>query len=415
MDTSWTEWINVFFRFTHVLAAIMWIGDSLLFTWMELNFLPPAKSSRPGEADDPDLLGVMDMLHGGGVYHLQKRILHAASIPEKLHWFKWQAYTTWLTGFVLLAGLFWSNGSTFLDATKTSLAPSAAAWLSLAGLVAGWLLYDGIWRSPLGHRPRRALIASLLVLFAAAYGYAQIFNGRALFLQVGAMMGTMMAANVFFVIMGNQHRFMRSLQQGHDYDPKYGRAAKTRSLHNHYMTFPVLFLMLSAHFPRLTSADWNVAVLAVLVPGLMAVKHLMNARYDFKFWLPGIFAVVAICSLLIGIFLHLPPLAELSGRAAPQDPAVVSGKMLFQSQACATCHMQGSAQLGPSLHGIMGTQVLLTDGTHVLVDNDYLRNSILRPASQIVAGYAPVMPPFEGHLTEAQISDLIAYIRSLSP
>lgn len=410
MDIAWTEWINVFFRFAHVLAAIMWIGDSLLFTWMELNFIPPAKNPRTGTPDDPDVLGDLDMLHGGGVYHLQKRVLHAGAIPEKLHWFKWQAYTTWLTGVVLLATLFWANGSTLLDATKTPLAPSAAAWLSLAGLVGGWLVYDTIWRSPLGRRPRLAIAVSLAALLAAAAAYGQVFNGRALFLQIGVMMGTSMVANVFIVIMGNQHRFMRSLREGHDYDPKYGRAAKARSLHNHYMTFPVLFLMLSAHFPGLTSADWNVAILAVLVPGLMMVKHLMNTRYHFKYWLPCIFGTVAVCSLIIGILLHLPPPG-----AAPQDPAVASGRALFQSKTCATCHMQGSAQLAPSLYNIIGTQVTLTDGSTVLVDDAYLRNSILRPASQVVQGYAPVMPPFEGILTDAEVSNLVAYIRSLSP
>jgi len=410
MDIAWTEWINVFFRFAHVLAAIMWIGDSLLFTWMELNFIPPTKNPQTGKLDDPDVLGDLDMLHGGGVYHLQKRILHAAAIPEKLHWFKWQAYTTWLTGFILLVTLFWANGATLLDATKTSLTPSAAAWFSLAGLVGGWLVYDTIWRSPLGHRPRLAVAASLLALLAAAMAYGQIFNGRALFLQVGVMMGTSMAANVFIVIMGNQHRFMRSLRDGHDYDPKYGRTAKARSLHNHYMTFPVLFLMLSAHFPRLTSADWNVAILAVLVPGLMTVKYLMNSRYHFKYWLVCIFGTVAVCSLAIGILLHIP-----APGTAPQDPAVVSGRALFQTKTCATCHMQGSAQLAPSLDNIIGTRVTLTDGSTVLVDDAYLRNSILQPASQVVQGYAPVMPPFKDVLTDSDISNLIAYIRSLSP
>lgn len=415
MDIAWTEWINVLFRFAHVLAAIMWIGDSLLFTWMELNFIPPKKNTDTGRPDDADLLGSMDMLHGGGVYHLEKRILHANSIPAKLHWFKWQAYTTWLTGFVLLGALFWSNGSTMLDATKTNLPSSAAAWLSALGIFGGWFVYDGIWRSPLGRKPSLAATVSLLALFAAAWGYGQIFNGRVLFLQIGAMMATCMAANVFVVIMGNQHKFMRSLFSGGAYDPKYGQAAKSRSLHNHYMTFPVLFLMLSAHFPRLTSADWNVPILVVIVLGLMTVKYLMNARYHFKHWLLWIFGAVAFCAHLIGILLHLPAPAHLSPNAPPPDPAVASGKALFQSQTCATCHMQGSAQLAPSLYNIIGTEVKLADGSSVLVDDAYLRNSILHPASQVVQGYAPVMPPFEGRLNDAQISDLIAYIRSLSP
>lgn len=415
MDFAWTEWINVFFRFAHVLAAIMWIGDSLLFTWMEHNFIAPQKNPKTGKPDNPDLLGSMDMLHGGGVYHLEKRILHADAIPAKLHWFKWQAYTTWLTGFVLLGALFWTNGLTLIDATKTAISPSTAVLFSILGLFGGWFVYDGIWRSPLGKKPALAITLSLLALFAAAWFYGQFFNGRALFLQIGAMMGTFMAANVFVVIMGNQHKFMRSLFSGQAYNPKYGQAAKARSLHNHYMTFPVLFLMLSAHFPRLYAGDWNVPVLIIIIIGLMTVKYLMNARYHFKYWLWWIFGVVFMSSHLIGIFLHLPAPGVLLANAAPPDPAVVAGKTLFQTQTCATCHMQGSSQLGPSLYNIMGTHVKLADGSSVLVDEDYLRSSILDPASQVVEGYAPVMPSFEGKLDEQQLSDLVAYIRSLSP
>ncbi len=412
MDIAWVEWINVLFRFTHVLAGIMWIGNSLLFTWMELNLLPP---KAEGKSKDPDLLGSMDMLHGGGVFHLEKRVMHAHAIPERLHWFKWQSYTTWLTGFVLLGALFWTNGTTLLDATRTNLSPAAAVLCSIAGLLGGWLVYDGIWRSPLGKRPVLAVAVSFLALGAAAYFYGQIFNGRALFLQIGAMMGTFMSANVFFHIMGNQHKFMRSLQQGQPYDPKFGKNAKSRSLHNHYMTFPVLFLMLSAHFPRLYAADWNVAVLLIVVVALMTVKYLMNSRYYFKPWLFWIFGVVALAAHFIGVFLHLPSPAVLTASAAPPDPAVLRGKTLFQTQTCATCHMQGSAQLGPSLYGIYGSVQELTDGSSVTVDDAYLRSSILEPSAQIVKGFAAAMPSFAGKLDDEQLSDLIAYIRSLTP
>ena len=410
LDIAWVEWINVLFRFTHVLAAIMWIGNSLLFTWMELNPIAPEKKEK-----DPDLLGTLDMLHGGGVFHMEKRVMHADGIPDRLHWFKWQSYTTWITGFVLLAALFWTNGSTLLDATRTSITPATAVLFSIAGLVGGWLVYDGIWRSPLGRKPVLAAAVSLLALFTAAYFYGQIFNGRALFLQIGAMMGTFMSANVFVHIMGNQHKFMRSLRSGMPYDPKFGKNAKSRSMHNHYMTFPVLFLMLSAHFPRLYAADWNVPILVVVVLALMTVKHLMNSRYYFKHWLLWIFATVAMAAHLIGIFLHLPPPAVLMANAAPQDPAIIAGKTLFQTQTCATCLMEGSVQLAPSLHGIYGTEQELADGSVILVDDQYLRTSILAPEAHIVKGYAPAMPSFAGKLDDEQISDLIAYIRSLSP
>ena len=405
MDSVWIEWINVLFRFAHVVAGIMWIGNSLLFTWMELNLIKPEKDR------DPDLLGELDMLHGGGVFHLEKRVMHADSIPERLHWFKWQSYTTWLTGFILMGALFHSNGNSLLDATKTQMSGGAAAALSLGGLLAGWLVYDAIWRSPIKKRPWIGLFLSLACLFGFAVFFGNIFNGRALYLQIGAMMGTCMSANVFFHIISNQHKFMRSLRAGQAHDLELGKRAKMRSLHNHYMTFPVIFLMLSAHFPRLHAADWKVPILAVVILALMSVKHLMNTRYHFKQWLAAIFGVVLLAAALIGVFLRQTSAASQTGIVA--DPAVAAGKMVFDTQTCAACHMQGSAQIAPSLDGVYGSMQTLADGTRVLADEGYLRRSILEPQAQLVKGYAPAMPPFAGRINDKDLSDLIAYLKSL--
>ena len=415
MDSGWIEWANVLFRFVHVLAGIMWIGNSLLFTWMELNLLQPQTDPKTGQPKDPDLLGFLDMLHGGGVFHLQKRQMHADSIPATLHWFKWQSYTTWITGFLLLSALFYSNGSSLVDATRSSLTPGGAVGLSLLGLFGGWLVYDAVWRSPLGKNTAVATAFSLILLFAATYFYGQVFNGRALFLQIGAMMGTWMSANVLIHIMGNQHKFMRSLRQGKPYDPAYGKRAKSRSLHNHYMTFPVLFLMLSAHFPSLHAAEWNVPILAVSVVALMAVKYLMNTRYRFRGWLVGIFGTVAIAALLIKILLQLPPLQGFSATGVPMDPLVAEGKKQFQTLDCGACHMQGSSQLAPTLYGIFGHPQALADGSSVMVDETYLRTSILQPQTHVVKGYAAAMPVYGPMLSDNQVTALIAYIKSLTP
>lgn len=405
MDSVWIDWINVIFRFAHVVAGVMWIGNSLLFTWMELNLI------KPRDARDPDLLGELDMLHGGGVFHLEKRLLHADAIPGRLHWFKWQSYATWLTGFILLGALFHSNGSSLLDATKTDMSGGAAAGLSLGGLLAGWLVYDGIWRSPLGKHPWTGFFVSLACLFGFAAFYGGVFNGRALYLQIGAMMGTCMSANVFFHIIANQHKFMRSLRAGLPHDPELGKRAKTRSMHNHYMTYPVIFLMLSAHFPRLHAADWKVPILAVVILALMSVKRLMNTRYHFKPWLVSIFGVVLSAALLIGVFLRQSSSAASSGVSA--DPAVAAGRKVFEAQACAACHMQGSAQIAPSLDGVYGSMQTLADGTRVLADEAYLRRSILEPQAQLVRGYAAAMPPFAGRIGEKDLADLLAYLKSL--
>ena len=407
MESDFVTWLGVIARFVHVLAAIMWIGNSLLFTWMEFNLIKPS-----GEDPDTSKLGVLDMLHGGGVYHLEKRVLKADGIPSPLHWFMWQSYTTWLAGFVLLLTLYHSgSGTFFLDATKSTLPGWAAVGLSLTGILGGWLVYDGIWRSPLRKFPRSALLLSLLLLFTAAAFYNQIFNGRAVYLQIGAMLGTLMTANVFFHIIPNQRKFMAALEAGLPHDLELGKQAKSRSLQNHYLTFPVLFLMLSAHFPQLTGADWNIPILAVLVVSLMLIKLLMNSRYHFRDWLPCLGGTFLFSCSAIFIFLVLPGVIHSSN--SPEQIQIAAGKQLFLGKGCAACHMQGSSALAPDLHGVFGTTQRLADGKEVLADDAYLRESILTPQAKIVQGHHPTMPVFAGLLTEPQVDSLIAYIRSI--
>jgi len=407
METDWIGALGILLRFVHVLAAIMWIGNSLLFTWMELSLVAPDP-----EKDDPDLLGTLDMLHGGGVFHLQKRVMRPEAIPERLHWFKWQSYTTWMTGFALLCALFYSGqGSTLLDATKTNLPEWAGVLLSLTGIVGGWFVYDRIWRSPLKNHLALGTGLTFLLLIATAWGFNQIFNGRAVYLQIGAMMGTLMSANVFFHIMTNQRRFMAALREGQPHDLALGKQAKQRSLHNHYLTFPVLFLMLSAHFPQLCGAEWNVPILAVLIAGLVAVKYLMNARHWQKNWLPALMLTVWAGSAAIYLLAALPAGFHQAGWLPPASP----GHALFVSEGCATCHMQGSSQIAPNLHGIYGREQPMADGSRVTVDDTYLEESILHPQARVVKGFAPAMPSYEGRLSPGQLSELIGYIRSIGP
>jgi uncharacterized membrane protein len=409
MEIEIAGWAGVVLRFVHVVAAIMWIGNSLLFTWMELNLLPP----RRGDADK-SLLGYLDMLHGGGVFHLQKRVLDPKEIPVPLHWFMWQSYTTWISGVALLVAVFYiGGGSALLDATKTGLPGWGAILLSAGGIVGGWLVYDGLWNSRLKDKPVVAIPVSLALLIGAAAFYNEFFNGRAVWLQIGAMMGSFMSANVFFHIIRNQKKFMASLESGAPHDPAYGKAAKTRSLHNHYMTFPVLFLMLSAHFPQLTSASRSVAILAVVVVSLMAVKHLMNIRYRFQPWLGGIISVFLVAVLAIGFLIGLPSRSQavMAGGEGMSADAIAGGK-LFIGQGCATCHQAGGSQLGPSLNGIYGRNRELTDGSVVVADSGYLRTAIEHPTAQVVKGYPAAMPSFP-QLDEREVGQLVDYIKTL--
>lgn len=410
MNSDWLATLGILFRFVHVLAAIMWIGNSLLFTWMELSLLPARKGRDPD-----DLLGTLDMLHGGGVFHLEKKLLHPHAIPERLHWFKWQSYTTWLTGFALLAALFYAgHGDALLDSSKTALPGGAAIPLSLGGIIGGWLIYNSLWNSPLKNHPLPGIAASLTALIAAAAFYNQVFNGRAVYLQIGAMLGTLMSANVFFHIMTNQRRFMAALHEGKPHDLELGRQAKRRSLHNHYMTFPVLFLMLSAHFPQLYGAEWNVGILAVIIVTLMLVKHLMNARHHFANWLPVLGCTVITALGILSVLVSLPSALHAAGWTGPADP-VREGRKLFLSEGCAACHMEGPSQIAPSLTGVFGTRQDLESGESVVVDDEYLKMSLLEPQRHIVRGFAPTMPSFKDRLNEPQIAELIFYIRSIGP
>ncbi|MCE9619594.1 MAG: urate hydroxylase PuuD [Planctomycetes bacterium] len=403
MESEVAGWLSVIFRFVHVLASIMWIGNSLLFTWMELNLVAP-KSGEPNP--DKDLLGHLDMLHGGGVFHLQKRVMNPGAIPSPLHWFKWQSYTTWITGTLLLLSVFYINGGTpLLDATKSDLSGWAAIGLSAGGIVGWWLVYDLIWRSKLKEVPALAILLSFALLMSATVFFNQYFNGRAVFLQVGVMLGSAMTANVFFHIMRNQRKFMEALRAGQPHDLKYGKAAKTRSMHNHYMTFPVLFMMLSAHFPQLISADWLSPILGVVIVALMLVKFLMNSRYVFSGWLVGILAVFLIACGLIKVLLIMPASSSDAGLTPEQK-----GAKLFVAQGCAACHQAGSAQLAPNLNKICNSTVLLADGGQVVADEAYLRESIERPQAKIVRGFPPTMPPVS--LTKEQLDSLIAYLKT---
>jgi uncharacterized membrane protein len=225
------------------------------------------------------------------------------------------------------------------------------------------------------------------------------------------MLGSSMSANVFLHIIHNQKKFMKSLLAGLPHDLKYGKQAKTRSLHNHYMTFPVLFLMLSAHFPQLTSAPRNVAILGVVIVCLVAVKYLMNSRYYFRPWLICIFGTFITACVAIGLLISNPP-KPATTTSAPVDPAIAEGEKLFLSQGCAACHQVGAAQIAPNLQGLFGSTQILADESKILADEAYIRRSIKEPMAEIVKGYPPAMPPF-AHLPEKHIDALIAYLKSL--
>jgi uncharacterized membrane protein len=270
------EWLNFAVRWLHVITAIAWIGSSFYFIALDLGLV-----KRPGLP--VGAYGEEWQVHGGGFYHIQKYLVAPASMPEHLTWFKWESYATWLSGFAMLAVVYYGGADLFLiDRSVLELEPWQAICLSLASLAIGWILYDLLCKSPLGKNTWGLMALLYIVLIAMAWGYTQIFTGRAAFLHLGAFTATIMSANVFFIIIPNQKIVVADLIAGRTPDPKYGVIAKQRSLHNNYLTLPVIFFMLSNHYPLAfaTQFNWIIAALVFLMG--VTIRHWFNTTHARK-------------------------------------------------------------------------------------------------------------------------------------
>src|SRR5205085_6710552 len=256
MHVDWSEWFNLALRWLHLITGIAWIGSSFYFVWLDNHLRKPATGDASGE---------LWSVHGGGFYHNQKYQVAPAHMPEHLHWFKWEAYFTWISGFSLLVLIYYIGAQSFLiDPAKVALSPAAGIAIGLAALALGWLVYDLLCRSPLGQNNLILGVFWFACLLFAAHLLNSLFNARAAYMHVGAMIGTVMVANVFFIIIPNQKKVVADLIAGRTPDPKLGAQAKQRSLHNNYMTLPVLFIMLSNHYPMTYGAERPWLVLALL-------------------------------------------------------------------------------------------------------------------------------------------------------
>ncbi|EKF60171.1 hypothetical protein QWE_08751 [Agrobacterium albertimagni AOL15] len=270
------EWLSFAVRWLHVITAIAWIGSSFYFIALDLGLV-----KRPGLP--VGAYGEEWQVHGGGFYHIQKYLVAPASMPEHLTWFKWESYATWLSGFALLAVVYYGGADLFLiDRTVLDIEPWQAIGLSVGSLAVGWILYDLLCKSPLGKNTWGLMVFLYLVLIAMAWGYTQIFTGRAAFLHLGAFTATIMSANVFFIIIPNQKIVVADLIAGRTPDPKYGVIAKQRSLHNNYLTLPVIFFMLSNHYPLAfaTQFNWIIAALVFLMG--VTIRHWFNTTHARK-------------------------------------------------------------------------------------------------------------------------------------
>ncbi|EGJ09492.1 urate hydroxylase PuuD [Rubrivivax benzoatilyticus] len=350
METYLLDWANLLLRWAHVITAIAWIGSSFYFVFLDSSLLPPSDPELKRKGVDGELWAV----HGGGFYNPQKYLVAPKALPEHLHWFFWESYSTWLTGFGLFTVLYLFQAGTFLvDRTRLDWAPGAAVAAALAFLAVFWIVYDLICRT-LGRRAggdKLVGAAIAVVVVFAAWLACQLFAGRAAFLLVGAMMATAMSANVFFWIIPGQRTVIAQMKAGQPVDPVHGQRAKQRSVHNTYFTLPVLVAMLSNHYGWLTQGTHNWAVLVVLMAAGAAIRQFFVARHKAKLkgvqppWGYAAAGVVAIVALIV--WLAPAPRAPQAASAAPVTLAQVQAVV---EQRCVVCHNAQLQQKNVALH-----------------------------------------------------------------
>lgn len=282
MEAHLTEWLNLGIRWVHMITGIAWIGASFYFVWLENNL----NRANPRDGLSGDLWAI----HGGGIYHLEKYKLAPPKMPDNLHWFKWEAYFTWLSGVALLTVVFYLNPTLYLIAPGVDISPAAAVAIGIGSLVAGWFIYDFLCDSPLGKTPALLGLVLFVLIVGASWAFTQVFSGRGSYIHVGALIGTIMVGNVFRIIMPAQRALVKAIEENRTPDPVLPAKGLLRSRHNNYFTLPVLFIMISNHFPSTYGSQYNWLILAGIAVIAVLVRHYFNTRHDsnkFAWTLPA--------------------------------------------------------------------------------------------------------------------------------
>jgi uncharacterized membrane protein len=332
------DWINLALRWFHMIVGIAWIGASFHFVWLDFSL-----RAREGQAQG--VLGTSWLVHGGGFYHVEKYLVAPAQLPDDLHWFKWEAYLTFLTGFSLLIVQYYWNATAFLvDPAVLPMTGAEAVLFSVLFLLAGWLAYDALCRSPLGEHTGWLALAVYVLIVGAAYLFTHVFSGRGAFIHTGAMVGTMMAANVFRVIIPNQKKITASLLRGEAPDPKLGKIGKQRSLHNNYLTLPVLLFMVSNHYPFLYSHPMSWLVVALIVLAGSLIRHFLN-RVDAGDTPQSVAWALPVAAIALGVTIWWTAPTVSTGSTKVSDADVLA----ITQQHCIMCH-----QAQPTHEGFKG-------------------------------------------------------------
>ena len=337
METYLLDWANLLLRWAHVIVAIAWIGSSFYFVFLDSSLTPPEDEQLKRDGVSGELWAV----HGGGFYHPVKFNVSPPQLPNNLHWFYWESYSTWLTGFALLAvSYLWSPSVYLIDPRVMDWSPAAAISTALAMLVVFWLLYDAICRT-LGQTHKgdaKVGLAVLVLVCVASYAATQLFAGRAAFLLVGAMIATAMSANVFFWIIPGQRKVVAALKAGQPVDPVHGQRGKQRSVHNTYFTLPVLFAMLSNHYSWTYNHEYNWAVLIAFMFAGAAIRQFFVLRHGYKLgrnrhpWPYAIAGVVVLLALVV--WMRPAPTPQV---AAPATANFAQVQQIME-QRCVMCH-----------------------------------------------------------------------------
>ena len=379
------DWAGFAVRWLHVITAMAWIGSSFYFIALDLGLrkVPNLPVGAHGEEWQ---------VHGGGFYHIQKYLVAPENMPDHLTWFKWESYTTWLSGAALLMIIYWVGGELYLiDPAKADLALWQGILISAASLSIGWLVYDFLCKSSLGERPTVLMVLLFGLLVVMGWAYNQVFTGRAVMLHLGAFTATIMTANVFLIIMPNQRIVVKDLQEGRTPDAKYGKIAKLRSTHNNYLTLPVVFLMLSNHNPLAFGTDYNWIIAALVFLMGVTIRHYFNTRHARKGSPSWTWAVTAILFILIA-WLSTAPLRYDTWEESDARPLTPTEQKFANAEGfedvasvipgrCSMCHARE-----PFYDGIRNAP------KGMLLETDH---DIARAATQIFlqAGVTHAMPP----------------------
>ena len=344
MEAYVIEWLSLLLRWLHLIVGIAWIGASFYFVWLDNSLRPP----RDEELRRKGVAGELWAVHGGGFYNPQKYLVAPASLPAELHWFKWEAYSTWLTGVALITTLYYFQASTWMiDPSRAALTPVQAVAIGIASIAGGWLVYDSLCRLLVDRSP--LLLGAIYFGFVVgvAWGLTQVLPGRAAFLHVGAMIATAMSANVYFRIIPGQKTTVAQMQRGEAPDPKHGKLAKQRSVHNNYLTLPVLFCMISNHYAFVYGHAHAWAGLALILLAGALIRHFFNQRHrgqqQWRYPLAG-------AALLAVVVAWFAPASSAALAGATVDFAQVQQVVAAR---CAGCHAEHPTLVAAAPGGIM--------------------------------------------------------------